>query len=61
MQKTFDCVGMKREGAERLRQKLAGLTPDQVREFWRERTEALLRKQQDVRSKTERRKESSAA
>ena len=47
--KTFDCVRMKREGAERLREKLRGLTAEQQAAFWRQRTEALRRRQAELR------------
>lgn len=45
MKKTFDCVEMKRKGAEAVRKRLEGLTPEQELAYWRERTEALRRKQ----------------
>ncbi len=37
--KAFDCGEMKRKGQEALRQRLAGLTPEQVTEFWARRNE----------------------
>ena len=43
--KTFDCVEMKRRGAERIRSLTAGMTIDEQLAFWKERTE-LLRKTQ---------------
>ncbi len=47
--KTFDCVEMKREGARRLRERLAGMTRQQQLEFCRERTDALRRRAEAVR------------
>jgi hypothetical protein len=43
--KTFDCVEMKRRGAAVVQDKIAGMTPGQELQFWREQTE-LLRQQQ---------------
>ena len=39
--KTFDCVEMKRRGAERVQKELAGLTPQQQLEYWRQQTDQL--------------------
>lgn len=47
--KTFDCVEMKREGARRLRERLAGMTRQQQLDFWRERTDTLRRRAEAVR------------
>ena len=49
--KTFDCVEMKRRGAERVQQQIAGMTQQQEMDFWRERTEETRRCQQEVRRK----------
>jgi len=46
--KTFDCVVMKRRGAERIRRTLEGKTPEETRRYWMERTEALRRRQQQL-------------
>ena len=43
--KTFDCVAMKEAGAAHVQDQLAGLTPAQILEFWRERTNALREEQ----------------
>lgn len=43
--KTFDCVRMKRQGAERLRQRLAGLTEQQQLDYWRQRNAQFQRDQ----------------
>jgi hypothetical protein len=48
--KTFDCVEMKRRGAEALRQRLAGMTLEQEIEFWRQRSEEFEREQQRLRA-----------
>jgi hypothetical protein len=51
--KTFDAVEMKRRGAEALHAKLAGLTPEQELEFWRQRTEELLKRQKGLQAQRE--------
>ena len=48
--KTFDCVEMKRRGAERLRQRLAGMTLEEEIEFWRQRSEQFERDQDRMRT-----------
>ncbi len=52
--KNFDCVAMKREGARRLRERLAGMTRQQQLDFWRERTDALRRRAEAVREESAR-------
>lgn len=52
--KNFDCVEMKREGAKRLRERLAGMTRQQQLDFWRERTDALRRRAEAVRENSPR-------
>lgn len=52
--KNFDCVEMKREGASRLRERLAGMTRQQQLDFWRERTEALRRHAEAIRANSPR-------
>jgi len=42
--KTFDCVEMKRQGAERLQEKLAGMTRDERLAYWAERNEQFKAK-----------------
>ncbi|GIV18031.1 MAG: hypothetical protein KatS3mg022_3466 [Armatimonadota bacterium] len=44
--KSFDCVRMKREGAERLLRQLESLTPEERRAFWEERYQRLRERQQ---------------
>ena len=51
MAKSFDCVEMKRRGAEALRKRLAGMTFEQEVEFWRKRSEEFERQQQRLRAK----------
>ena len=36
--KTFDCVEMKRKGAEKIYQKIKDMTPEEEIEYWRDRT-----------------------
>ncbi len=50
--KTFDCVRMKRRGAELIREKLAGMTVQQQLAFWQERSKALRKRQQAARAET---------
>ncbi|MBU0558579.1 MAG: hypothetical protein KKD86_11430 [Bacteroidetes bacterium] len=45
MNKEFDCVEMKRKGAERLQKKLAGLSIEEELIFWQERNKALKEEQ----------------
>jgi len=49
--KTFDCVEMKRRGAELLRQRLAGMTLEQEIEYWRQRSEEFQKEQERLRAK----------
>jgi hypothetical protein len=39
--KTFDCVQMKRQGAELVRKELEGKSPEQKLEYWQKATEEL--------------------
>ncbi len=39
--KAFDCVEMKRKGAERIYDRVHPMTPEEELEFWRKGTEAL--------------------
>jgi hypothetical protein len=48
----FDCVEMKRRGAERVVVETAGMTPEQELEYWRTATEELLREQRELRVKS---------
>lgn len=49
MKKTFDCVEMKRKGQELLRQRLAGMTPEQQAAFWAEESRTLRDFQEKAR------------
>ena len=48
MNKEFDCVEMKRKGAERLQKKLAGLSIKEELIFWQERNKALREEQKKL-------------
>jgi hypothetical protein len=48
--KSFDCVEMKRRGAERLRERLAGMTLEEEIEYWRQRSEEFQRDQERLRA-----------
>lgn len=47
MKKDFDCVEMKRKGAERVLEQTRGMTLEQELEFWRTKTETLRQKQHE--------------
>ena len=49
-EQTFDCVEMKRRGAEAVQQELEGLTPEERLAYWQRRTEALRRHRQTART-----------
>ncbi|GMV90952.1 MAG: hypothetical protein AMXMBFR82_07300 [Candidatus Hydrogenedentota bacterium] len=49
--KTFDCVQMKRKGAERVRRETAGMSRDEVLAYWQRGTEELLQEQAALRAK----------
>ena len=40
-EKSFDCVEMKRQGAERVLRRLANMSPEQELDYWRKGTERL--------------------
>ena len=48
MNKEFDCVEMKREGARILQKKLAGMNLEEELKFWQERTKALKEEQKKL-------------
>ena len=48
MNKEFDCVEMKREGAKILQKKLAGMNLEEELKFWQERTKALKEEQKKL-------------
>ena len=47
--KTFDCVRMKRQGAERVMKRLEGKTILEQLEYWRKGTEELKNRQQALK------------
>jgi len=47
--KPFDCVAMKRAGAERVYELTKDMTLEEKVEFWRQETEALLAEQKAAR------------
>jgi len=49
--KTFDCVELKRQGAEQVRRQIEGKTFDEQIEFWRKGTEELIKLQRKLRNK----------
>ena len=46
--KTFDCVEMKRQGAERVLSEIVGLTMAEELAYWQTGTEALRQKQREA-------------
>ena len=48
----YDCLELKRLGQERIKEELTGLSPDEVRAYWRERHEELLALQAESPQKT---------
>jgi hypothetical protein len=51
MKKTFDCVAMKRRGAEKIYKQIAGMTTEQELAFWQQRTNALKQRQRSIHSR----------
>ena len=49
--KTFDCVEMKHKGAEKVREQIGGMAPEQELAFWQERSRILRQRQESVREK----------
>ncbi|MDY0357550.1 MAG: hypothetical protein RBR19_16840 [Sedimentisphaerales bacterium] len=47
--KTFDCVQMKRRGAEQVMKRLEGKTVQEQLEYWRKGTEELITRQQSLK------------
>jgi hypothetical protein len=47
--KQFDCVQMKRKGADRVRRETAGMSKDEVLASWQRGTEELLQEQAALR------------
>ena len=46
--KIFDCVEMKRQGSLRIHERIKGMTFEQKVEYWRQRSEAFRRRQQEI-------------
>ena len=44
--KTFDCVEMKHQGAENVREQTKDMTPEQELAFWHERSRILTQRQE---------------
>ena len=51
--KEFDCVQLQHQGAREIQKKLAGKTREEQLEYWRKRTDQLLRRQEILRKKQE--------
>ncbi len=49
--KTFDCVRMKRQGAEQVMKQLEGKSFQEQLEYWQKGTEDLKRHQQKLKEK----------
>lgn len=49
--KAFDCVEMKRWGAERIHDQIANMTIEEQLVFWQKRTELLRKHQQSVKAR----------
>ena len=48
MRVKLNCVTMKHQAAEKIWEKLSGLTPEQELKFWREKSIALKKKKQEL-------------
>lgn len=48
--KTFDCIAMKRRGAEKIYDHTKDLTLEEELAYWQQRTAALRQRQQALRS-----------
>lgn len=46
--KTFDCVEMKRRGAERIHERLKNMTLEQKIDYWRRRSQSFRSEQERV-------------
>ena len=53
MKKKFDCVEMKRRGAEKIYKLTTGMTLEEHLALWQERTMSLKKRQQELRSRIE--------
>ena len=50
--KRFDCVEMKRRGAEKIMQEIQGMTREEELQYWRRGTEELRRLQRSTKSRS---------
>ena len=48
--KSFDCVEMKRQGADIVQKGIAQMTPEQEVEFWRDQAQKLRQKQEEIKA-----------
>jgi hypothetical protein len=51
MKTKLDCVTMKHQGAERVREKISGLTLAEELKFWQERSIALRKQKEEMTKK----------
>ncbi len=51
MKKAFDCVVMKRRGAEKIHSQIGGMTTEQELAFWQKRTATLKQRQHSIRNR----------
>ena len=49
--KEYDCVEMKNKAAEKIKKKIAGLTPKEELTFWKNQTESLRKRQRELSGK----------
>ncbi|MDD3926680.1 MAG: hypothetical protein PHT33_08480 [bacterium] len=50
MKKTFDCVAMKHQGAEKVQAMLAGMTLDEQVAYWERRGKEVRKRQATLRA-----------
>jgi len=55
--KTFDCVEMKRRGAERVYRTVKGMTPEEEQAFWQRGTRELRKEIEDRKQSKNRSKD----
>lgn len=51
MKKKFDCVGMKHLGAEKVYEKISGMTRAQELIFWQKQSQHLQKRQEAVKNR----------
>jgi ABC-type Fe3+/spermidine/putrescine transport system ATPase subunit len=52
MDKTFDCVEMKRQGQQEVHDRLKGMTKAEQLEYWQQRYREMLKRKQQQRSES---------